>query len=87
MENYQKIETVGEGTYGVVYKARELNHPCHIVALKEFRLEAEDEGVPSTTIPEISLLKEIQDPDIVQLLDIVHAGGHSLYLVISSTSI
>ncbi|OQE64562.1 hypothetical protein PENNAL_c0223G12076 [Penicillium nalgiovense] len=74
MENYQKIETVGEGTYGVVYKARELHHPCHIVALKEFRLEAEDEGVPSTTIPEISLLKEIQDPDIVQLLDIVHAA-------------
>jgi cyclin-dependent kinase len=69
------------GTYGVVYKARQLNHPCRIVALKKIRLEAEDEGVPSTTIREISLLKEMQDPNIVQLLDIVHADGHSLYLV------
>ena len=34
------------GTYGVVYKARELNHPNRIVALKKIRLEAEDEGVP-----------------------------------------
>ncbi|KAJ5380824.1 Cyclin-dependent kinase 1 [Penicillium cataractarum] len=81
MENYQKIEKIGEGTYGVVYKARELNSPNRIVALKKIRLEAEDEGVPSTAIREISLLKEMQDPNIVQLLNIVHADGHKLYLV------
>ncbi|KAJ5899542.1 Cyclin-dependent kinase 1 [Penicillium taxi] len=69
------------GTYGVVYKARELNHPNRIVALKKIRLEAEDEGVPSTAIREISLLKEMQDPNIVKLLNIVHADGHKLYLV------
>jgi cyclin-dependent kinase len=49
MENYEKIEKIGEGTYGVVYKARDLNHN-RIVALKKIRLEAEDEGVPSTEI-------------------------------------
>lgn len=69
------------GTYGVVYKARELTHPGRIVALKKIRLEAEDEGVPSTAIREISLLKEMQDPNIVSLLNIVHADGHKLYLV------
>ncbi|BAE57360.1 protein kinase [Aspergillus flavus] len=81
MENYQKIEKIGEGTYGVVYKARELTHPNRIVALKKIRLEAEDEGVPSTAIREISLLKEMSDPNIVRLLNIVHADGHKLYLV------
>ncbi|CAG7938848.1 unnamed protein product [Penicillium salamii] len=81
MDNYQKIEKIGEGTYGVVYKAKELTHPNRIVALKKIRLEAEDEGVPSTAIREISLLKEMQDPNIVQLLNIVHADGHKLYLV------
>ncbi|KAL4787687.1 putative cell division control protein 2 kinase [Aspergillus varians] len=81
MENYQKIEKIGEGTYGVVYKARELTHPNRIVALKKIRLEAEDEGVPSTAIREISLLKEMNDPNIVQLFNIVHADGHKLYLV------
>ncbi|ERF71855.1 Cell division control protein 2 [Endocarpon pusillum] len=81
MENYQKIEKIGEGTYGVVYKARDLAHNGRIVALKKIRLEAEDEGVPSTAIREISLLKEMNDPNIVRLLNIVHADGHKLYLV------
>jgi cyclin-dependent kinase len=49
--------------------------------LKKIRLEAEDEGVPSTAIREISLLKEMNDPNIVRLLNIVHADGHKLYLV------
>jgi serine/threonine protein kinase len=70
------------GTYGVVYKARDLTTPDkRIVALKKIRLEAEDEGVPSTAIREISLLKEMSDPNIVRLFNIVHADGHKLYLV------
>ncbi|CRG90687.1 cyclin-dependent kinase [Talaromyces islandicus] len=81
MENYEKMEKIGEGTYGVVYKARDLTHPNRIVALKKIRLEAEDEGVPSTAIREISLLKEMNDPNIVRLYNIVHADGHKLYLV------
>ena len=70
------------GTYGVVYKARDLTAPDkRIVAMKKIRLEAEDEGVPSTAIREISLLKEMNDPNIVRLFNIVHADGHTLYLV------
>ncbi|KAB5590509.1 Cyclin-dependent kinase 5 [Ceratobasidium theobromae] len=79
MENYAKLEKVGEGTYGVVYKARDIN-TGRIVALKKIRLEAEDEGVPSTAIREISLLKELKDENVVALLDIVHADS-KLYLV------
>lgn len=37
-----------------------------IVALKRIRLEAEDEGIPSTAIREISLLKELSHPNIVR---------------------
>jgi cyclin-dependent kinase len=53
------------GTYGVVYKARDVG-TNEIVALKKIRLEAEDEGVPSTAIREISLLKELKDDNIVK---------------------
>ncbi|PSS03396.1 kinase-like domain-containing protein [Coniella lustricola] len=81
MENYQRLEKIGEGTYGVVYKALDRLHDNRIVALKKIRLEAEDEGVPSTAIREISLLKEMRDPNIVRLLNIVHADSHKLYLV------
>ena len=71
MERYQKLEKIGEGTYGVVYKAKDRIH-SNIVALKKIRLEAEDEGIPSTAIREISLLKELQHPNIVRLYDVVH---------------
>ena len=64
MEDYEKIEKIGEGTYGVVYKSKH-KVTGDIVALKKIRLEQEDEGVPPTAIREISLLKELQHPNIV----------------------
>jgi len=79
MDRYYKIEKIGEGTYGVVYKAKD-NVTNAIVALKKIRLEAEDEGVPSTAIREISLLKELQHPNIVSLCNVVHEDN-KLYLV------
>ncbi|CAI8617825.1 unnamed protein product [Vicia faba] len=44
------------------------------------KLEKEDEGVPSTAIREISLLKEMQHRNIVRLQDVVHSEKR-LYLV------
>jgi serine/threonine protein kinase len=79
MEAYQKLEKIGEGTYGVVYKAKNRESGA-IIALKKIRLEQEDEGVPSTAIREISLLKELQHPNIVRLQDVVHSENR-LYLV------
>lgn len=67
------------GTYGVVYRSRN-KETGEIVALKKIRLEQEDEGVPSTAIREISLLKEMKDENVVRLLDIVHSDT-KLYLV------
>lgn len=67
MDRYQKIEksgTLGEGTYGVVYKARDKN-TGEVVALKRIRLEIEDEGIPSTTLREISVLRQLKHPNIV----------------------
>ncbi|ANZ75660.1 Cyclin-dependent kinase catalytic subunit [Komagataella phaffii CBS 7435] len=81
LADYQRLEKIGEGTYGVVYKALDIRHNNRVVALKKIRLESEDEGVPSTAIREISLLKELKDDNIVRLYDIVHSDSHKLYLV------
>lgn len=62
---YEKVEKIGEGTYGVVYRARDRNTGMTI-ALKKIRLEQEEEGVPSTAIREISLLKELQHNNVVR---------------------
>lgn len=81
MERYQKVEKsgMGEGTYGVVYKAKDLQ-TNEFVALKRIRLEVEDEGIPSTTLREISVLRQLRHKTIVELRDVVQSEGR-LYLV------
>lgn len=79
MDDYMKIEKIGEGTYGVVYKGRN-KKTNKMVALKKIRLESEEEGVPSTAIREISLLKELEHPNIVCLEDVL-MQENKLYLV------
>jgi cyclin-dependent kinase len=72
MNRYEKIEKVGEGQYGVVYKAKDKQSDA-IVALKRIALESEDEGIPCTAIREISLLKELRHDNVVRLHDVVHS--------------
>jgi serine/threonine protein kinase len=43
------------------------------IALKKIRLEQEEEGVPSTAIREISLLKELHHENVVRLENVVYA--------------
>mmetsp|Transcript_4537 Transcript_4537/g.6031 ORF Transcript_4537/g.6031 Transcript_4537/m.6031 type:complete len:297 (-) Transcript_4537:191-1081(-) len=71
MNKYQTLEKIGQGTYGVVYKAKD-KKTAELLALKKIRLDAEDEGIPSTAIREISLLKQLQHENIVRLYDVVH---------------
>lgn len=65
MERYEKEEKIGEGTYGVVYRARDKQSGA-IIALKKIRLEQDEEGVPPTAIREVSLLKELHHNNIVR---------------------
>ncbi|KXJ18645.1 cyclin-dependent kinase 1-B [Exaiptasia diaphana] len=78
--DFMKIEKIGEGTYGVVYKAKN-RQTGKLVALKKIRLEVEEEGVPSTAVREISLLKELKHhPNVVVLENVLHEDS-KLYLV------
>jgi serine/threonine protein kinase len=79
LDKYQKMEKLGEGTYGVVYKAMNLQ-TGEFVAIKKIRLEKEDDGVPSTAIREISLLKNLKHPNVVELKEVLFSQ-EQLYLV------
>lgn len=48
--------------------------------MKKIRLENEEEGVPSTTIREISMLRELRHPNVVDLLSVI-MQEKKLYLI------
>jgi serine/threonine protein kinase len=78
-ESFQKLEKIGEGTYGVVYKAKE-KKTNRIVALKKIRLESESEGIPATTIREVLLLKNLRHSTIIELSEVIY-NNNKMYLV------
>lgn len=87
VDMFEKIEQIGEGTYGKVYLARnkETNEQ---VALKKIRMDNEKEGFPITAIREIKILKELRHENIIQLKEIVTSkatkeskGEASIYMV------
>merc|ERR1719238_2460112 len=55
---YDITEVLGEGTYGKVRKAR-CRHTGELRALKQMKIGNREDGVPSTAIREIAILKEL----------------------------
>jgi len=74
MHRYEKLEKIGEGTYGTVFAARH-KVSQQIVALKKVRLDDDDEGVPSSALREICLLKELRHRNVVRLTDVLHCDS------------
>jgi cell division cycle 2-like protein len=67
---YERIDRIEEGTYGVVYKARDVE-TNDIVALKKLKLDKEMNGFPITTLREIHTLLLSKHPHIVNVREIV----------------
>ncbi|CAL9160388.1 unnamed protein product [Musa hybrid cultivar] len=80
LSQYEKVEKIGEGTYGVVYKARD-RQTNEMIAIKKIRIKEEDEGIPGFVIREVSLLKEMHHCNIVSRLLDVGASERSVYLI------
>lgn len=52
------------------------------MAVKKIKIEHSDEGIPSTAIREIALLRELNHKNIVNLKEIIHGDdGKGLYLI------
>ena len=77
-KRYKILQTVGSGAYGVVHRAVDVN-TGNVVALKSMKCDFEDDGVPGTALREIAVLRLLQHPNIVRLMDVEH-GAHSLCL-------
>eukprot|EP00834_Sanchytrium_tribonematis_P004572 NODE_233_length_12044_cov_0.738803.p4 type:complete len:329 gc:universal NODE_233_length_12044_cov_0.738803:5044-4058(-) len=71
MNQYLKLEKLGSGAIGIVFKAQNKS-TGEFVALKRIRIDNEEEGIACTAIREISLLKELQHKNIVKLHDVIY---------------
>lgn len=74
MNKYEVLGIVGEGAYGVVYKARNKETGDYgnyitgfIVAIKKFKETDDDEIVKKTTMREVKMLRLLKQENIVQL--------------------
>ena len=77
---WKRGQKLGEGTFGEVYVATH-EKTGEVAALKKIKLECEDEGVPGTTLREVSLLKELMHVNVVQLKDVFYMPNENkLYL-------
>lgn len=72
LQKYIKIDKIGRGIQGVVYKAQN-RKTGEIVALKRIRLDNE-EGLPSSAVREIALLRDLRHQNIIRLCDVMHCG-------------
>lgn len=70
VDNFEKLNRVEEGTYGVVYKARDRT-TGEIVALKKIKMDREKEGFPITSLREIRVLMTYKHPNVVDVKEIV----------------
>ena len=70
-EHFQKMDQVGEGTYGQVWKAKDKTTGA-LVALKRIRMDMnEKEGFPITAVREIKLLSDLQHENVILMKEIV----------------
>lgn len=61
---FERTQKIGEGTYGVVYKAFDrINN--RVVALKI--IKTDEQGISSTTLREVSMLRHLEHENIISL--------------------
>ncbi|OMJ10227.1 CTD kinase subunit alpha [Smittium culicis] len=79
---FEILTQVGEGTYGKVFKANMVNSEgSTLVALKRIRIDQERDGFPITAMREIKIMKSLDHPNIVKLVDVVSNSDRDIYMV------
>ncbi|CAG8609582.1 12555_t:CDS:10, partial [Acaulospora morrowiae] len=73
VDNYEKLNRIEEGAYGVVFRARD-KATGEIVALKKLKLDKEKNGFPITSLREVDILRFLRlekHPNIVNVRELV----------------
>ncbi|CBZ49634.1 hypothetical protein NCLIV_001240 [Neospora caninum Liverpool] len=83
VEIFKKLNKISEGTYGAVFRA--MNRTTgEIVALKQIKYHNRlwSEGFPVTSLREISIMLELQHPNVLDVQEVVvGTGQHQVFMV------
>lgn len=82
VEEYEKLNKISEGTYGIVFRARE-KKTGKIFALKKVKMDGnQGEGFPTTALREVNVLLSLHHPNIVNVTEVVMGRSmDSVYMV------
>ncbi|KAH6830134.1 Protein kinase superfamily protein [Perilla frutescens var. hirtella] len=81
VDEFERLNKIDEGTYGVVYRAKD-KKTGEIVALKKVKMEKEREGFPMTSLREINILLSFDHPSIVDVKEVVVGSNlDSIFMV------
>ena len=75
MKRFEELEVVGDGAFGTVTKCRD-RETGELVAIKRMKLDQEEDGIPPTTLRELSILRSVSHPNIVKLEDVIIEPGN-----------
>lgn len=70
MFSYERLNQIEEGSYGVVFRARD-TQSGDIVALKKLKLDEEKHGFPITALREINALMACRHEHVVNIREVV----------------
>lgn len=71
LSHYEVLKKIGQGTFGVVQKARHVK-TGRIVALKQLINNLAKEGFPITAMREITILKKLNHVNVLLILGMIH---------------
>lgn len=81
VEEFECLNKIEEGAYGVVYRAKD-KKSNEVVALKRLKMEKEREGFPITSIREVDTLLKSQHVNVVTVREIVVGSNmDKIYMV------
>ncbi|KZV39976.1 cyclin-dependent kinase G-2 [Dorcoceras hygrometricum] len=81
VDEFERLNKIDEGTYGVVFRARD-KKTGEVVALKKVKMEKEREGFPLTSLREINILLSFHHPFIVDVKEVVVGSNlDSIFMV------
>ena len=87
MENYTKIQVLGEGSYGKVYLMREKKTGGKLVCMKDIDLRHLGKKAQQASLGEAEIMNKLNHPNIIEYLGSQCAKNNKhLYIIMSYCS-